>query len=155
VPKEASEQRIRRTPHPSALIAASRNRHTPNPQEFNKVKDLDRRKQRATRCVAAAAQRQQQWQCPCRRPILPKPPNPPQPQRRAEEEGDLPEAETQLLGALAVDPDHTKSNTELHHLLCKLRRRMKKYKEALEVRITPSCWLRCFYMEGAFCWLIS
>ncbi|KAI8472987.1 MAG: DnaJ-like protein [Monoraphidium minutum] len=51
---------------------------------------------------------------------------------RAREAGDLAEAEEQLLGALGVDPDHTRAAAELHYSLCGLRRDSGKKKEALE-----------------------
>jgi hypothetical protein len=33
-----------------------------------------------------------------------------------------------------VDPAHTKAATELHYSLCRVRRNMRQYKEAREVR---------------------
>jgi hypothetical protein len=64
----------------------------------------------------------------------PRPPTPPPPQTpSAEEEGDLKEAEAQLLGALGVDPEHKRAALDLHYSLCGLRKKLRAFKAALEV----------------------
>lgn len=50
---------------------------------------------------------------------------------RAEEEGDLAEAEAQLLGALGVDPRHKLAAREIHYGLCGVRRRLSRHEDAL------------------------
>ena len=50
---------------------------------------------------------------------------------RAEADGDLAEAERQLVGALGVDPSHTLAARELNYAICGLRRRLARHDDAL------------------------